>query len=122
MVATRTSLHVTTTQRGEVQAYLRKRNLPTSVAQRMRIVLQLDEGCSYSEISEQLNVPPPRSPVGTSVPPGRHSRAGYGAPDHAPTKLTPTLRAGVLARIRQGPPDGFHALVPAQDGGGHEGQ
>ena len=37
-------LHLTPTERGELQSYLRKRNLPASVAQRMRIVLLLDEG------------------------------------------------------------------------------
>jgi quercetin dioxygenase-like cupin family protein len=39
-------LHLTPTERGEIQSYLRKRNLPASVAQRMRIVLLLDEGAS----------------------------------------------------------------------------
>ena len=45
------------TQRGELQAYLRKRNLPASVAQRMRIVLLLDEGASYRDIEEKLGTP-----------------------------------------------------------------
>ena len=39
-------LHLTPTERGELQSYLRKRNLPASVAQRMRIVLLLDQGVS----------------------------------------------------------------------------
>lgn len=50
-------LHLTPTQRGELQAYLRKRNLPASVAQRMRIVLPLDESTSYRDIEEKLGTP-----------------------------------------------------------------
>jgi hypothetical protein len=43
-------LHLTPTERGELQGYLRKRNLPAGVAQRMRIVLLLDEGASYRDV------------------------------------------------------------------------
>lgn len=45
-------LHLTPTQRGEAHAFLRKRTLPASVAQRMRIVLLLDEGGSYRDIED----------------------------------------------------------------------
>ena len=51
-------LHLTPSERGELQSFLRKRNLPASVAQRIRIFLMLDEGASYSEIREQLGVFP----------------------------------------------------------------
>jgi len=51
-------LHLTPTERGELQRYLRKRNLPASLAHRMRIVLLLDQGVSYSEIWEQLGAFP----------------------------------------------------------------
>lgn len=51
------SLHLTPTQRGELHAYLRTRNLPASVAQRMRIVL-FPEGSSYRDIEEKLGAPP----------------------------------------------------------------
>ena len=51
-------LHLTPTERGELQSYLRKRNLPASVAQRMRIVLLLDEGTSYRDIEEKLGAAP----------------------------------------------------------------
>ena len=51
-------LHLTPTQRGELHAFLRGRNLPASVAQRMRIVLLLDEGVSYRDIQEKLGTPP----------------------------------------------------------------
>ena len=51
-------LRLTPSERGELQSYLRKRNLPASVAQRMRIVLMLEEGASYSEIREHLGAFP----------------------------------------------------------------
>ena len=41
-------------QRAELQAHLRRHNLPASVAQRMRIVLMLADGASYSEMRETL--------------------------------------------------------------------
>src|SRR5580658_7531129 len=50
-------LRLTPTQRGEIHVYLRSRNLPASVAQRMRIVLSLDEGASYRDIEEKLGTP-----------------------------------------------------------------
>jgi hypothetical protein len=43
----RSRITVTPAQRGELQAHLRRRNLPASVAVRMRIILMLDEGASY---------------------------------------------------------------------------
>src|SRR4051812_34909865 len=51
-------LHLTPTERGELQSFLRKRNLPASVAQRMRIILLLDQGVSYREIEEELGAFP----------------------------------------------------------------
>ena len=51
-------LHLTPTERGELQSFLRKRNLPASVAQRMRIILLLDQGVAYREIEEQLGTFP----------------------------------------------------------------
>ena len=51
-------LHLTPTQRGELHAFLRSRNLPASVAQRMRIGLMLDAGISYHDIQEKLGTPP----------------------------------------------------------------
>jgi transposase len=73
----------------------------------MRIVLLLDEGCSYHEISKQLHVP--------AYTTCRWKRRfddeglfGLGTvhPGQPPTKLTPALRARVLERTRQEPPDG----------------
>ena len=52
-------LHLTPTERGELHSYLRKHNLPASVAVRMRIVLLLDEGASYNDIKERLDTTAP---------------------------------------------------------------
>jgi len=78
---------LTPTQRGELHAPLRRRNLPVGVTQRMRIVLSLDEGLSYREMEEKLGL--------ATIHPGQ-----------PPQKLTPALRARVLQRTRQTPPDG----------------
>lgn len=100
-------LHLTPTQRGELHAYLRKRNLPASVAQRMRIVLLLDEGTSYRDIEEKLGTP--ASTVSRWKQ--RYREEGLLGlatihPGQPPQKLTPQLRARVLERTRQAPPDG----------------
>jgi len=100
-------LHLTPTQRGELHAYLRKRNLPASVAQRMRIVLLLDEGASYRDIEEKLGTP--ASTVSRWKQ--RYQQEGLLGlatihPGQPPQKLTPQLRARVLERTRQAPPDG----------------
>src|SRR5512134_2073322 len=100
-------LHLTPTQRGELHAYLRKRNLPASVAQRMRIVLLLDEGASYRDIEEKLGTP--ASTVSRWKQ--RYQEEGLLGlatihPGQPPQKLTPQLRAKVLEKTRQAPPDG----------------
>jgi transposase len=100
-------LHLTPTARGEIQSYLRKRNLPASVAQRMRIILLLDEGASYQEIQEQLGA----FPSTISRWKRRYEKDGVLGlatihPGQPPQKLTPQLRAKVLERTRQAPPDG----------------
>src|SRR6266576_5487557 len=100
-------LHLTPTERGELQSYLRKRNLPASVAQRMRIVLLLDEGTSYLDIEEKLGA----APSTVSRWKQRYEKDGVLGlatihPGQPPQKLTPQLRARVLERTRQAPPDG----------------
>ena len=100
-------LHLTPTQRGELLAYLRKHNLPASVAQRMRIVLLLNEGASYRDIEEKLGTP--ASTVSRWKQ--RYQKEGLLGlatihPGQPPQKLTPELRARVLERTRQAPPDG----------------
>ena len=100
-------LHLTPTQRGELQTYLRKRNLPSSVAQRMRIVLLLDEGVSWQDIEEKLGTP------ASTISRWKQRYREDGVlglatihPGQPPQKLTPELRARVLDRTRQAPPDG----------------
>ena len=100
-------LHLTPTERGELQSYLRKRNLPASVAQRMRIVLLLDEGRSYRDIEENLGA----APSTVSRWKKRYQKDGVLGlatihPGQPPQKLTPQLRAKVLERTRQAPSDG----------------
>jgi hypothetical protein len=58
-MALRSRISLTSIQRGELQAHLRRRNLPASVAVRIRIVLLLEEGASYSEIKEKLDITAP---------------------------------------------------------------
>ena len=100
-------LHLTPSERGELEAYLRKRNLPASVAQRMRIVLLLDEGTSYRDIEEKLGA----APSTISRWKQRYEQDGVLGlatihPGQPPQKLTPQLRAKVLERTRQAPADG----------------
>jgi transposase len=100
-------LHLTPTQRGELHSYLRKRNLPASVAQRMRIVLLLDEGASYREVEEKLGTPP------STISRWKQRYLDEGLlglatihPGQPPQKLSADLRARVLDRTRQTPPVG----------------
>ncbi len=100
-------LHLTPTQRGELHAYLLKRNLPASVAQRMRIVLLLDEGTPYRDITDKLGTP--ASTISRWKQ--RYEEDGLLGlatihPGQPPQKLTAELRARVLERTRQAPPDG----------------
>jgi transposase len=100
-------LRLSPTQRGELHAYLRRRSLPASVAQRMRIVLLLDEGSSYRDVEEKLGTP--ASTISRWK--RRYQEDGLLGlatihPGQPPQKLTPEFRARVLERTRQAPPDG----------------
>ena len=99
-------MQVSPSQRGELEAQLRKRNLPASVAQRIRIILLLDEGYSYAEIEEQLRIP--ASMIARWK--RRYQKDGLlglaTIHPEQPSKLTAALRAKVLDRTRQAPPDG----------------
>jgi len=73
----------------------------------MRIVLLLDEGSSYRDIEEKLGAP--ASTVSRWK--RRYRQDGVLGlatihPGQPPQKLTPQLRARVLERTRQAPPDG----------------
>ena len=102
-----TVLKLSPTQRGELHAQLRRRNLPASAAQRIRIVLSLDEGLSYRDLEEKLGAP--ASTISRWKQ--RYEQDGLLGlatvhPGQSPHKLTPALRARVLERTRQTPPDG----------------
>src|SRR5580765_5451237 len=125
-MASTATLHLTPTERGELHAFLRKRNLPASVAQRMRIVLLLDEGSSYRDIEEKLGAP--ASTVSRWKQ--RYEQDGVLGlatihPGQPPQKLTPQLRARVnYGHACWSEPAStarwFHALVSSQDGGSNE--
>jgi transposase len=106
-MAKREILHLTPSERGELEAHLRRRNLPASVAQRMRIVRLLSEGTSYRDIQEKLGA----APSTVSRWKQRYAKDGVLGlatihPGQPPQKLTPQFRAKVLQRTRQAPPDG----------------
>jgi transposase len=107
MMALPQPLPLTTGQRAELQAYLRKHNLPASVAQRMRIILRLADGATYREIMESLATTAPT----ISLWKKRYQEEGVVGlgtirPGQPPQKLTPALRAKILAKTQQPPPDG----------------
>lgn len=94
-------------QRAELQAHLRRHNLPASLAQRMRIVLMLADGASYSEIQETLET------AATTISrwKKRYQQDGLEGlatfhPGQPPRLLTPALRARILSQLQQPPPDG----------------
>ena len=98
---------LTPTQRGELQAHLKSRNLPLGIALRMRIILMLDEGASYNDIKDKLDTTAPT----ISLWKRRYREAGVVGlvsvhPGQPPKKLTPQFRAKVLAKTQQSPPDG----------------
>lgn len=107
MMALPKPLPLTAGQRAELQAYLRKQSLPAAVAQRMRIILQLADGATYREVMESL---------GTTAPTISQWKRRFQAegiiglgtirPGQPPQKLTPSLRAKILAKTHRAPPDG----------------
>lgn len=94
-------------QRAELQGYLRKHNLPAGVAQRMRIILRLADGATYREVCEALATTAPT----ISLWKKRYQEEGLIGlgtvrPGQPPQKLTPQLRAKILAKTQGPPPDG----------------
>lgn len=94
-------------QRAELQSYVRKHNLPAAVAQRIRILLALADGLTYREIAETLSTTAPTISLWRK----RYEREGIIGlgtirPGQPPSKLTPALRARILAKTRETPPDG----------------
>lgn len=100
-------LSLTAGRRSELHTCLRKRNLPASVATRMRIVLMLDEGASYQDIQEKLDTTAPT----ISLWKRRYRQEGIVGlatfhPGQPAKKLTTQVRARILAKTQQPPPDG----------------
>ena len=98
---------LTTARRSELHTCLRKRNLAASVAMRMRIVLMLDEGASYHDIQEKLDTTAPT----ISLWKRRYRQDGIVGlatfhPGQPAKKLTTQMRARILAKTQQPPPDG----------------
>ncbi len=101
------ALSLSVARRHELQSYLRKHNLPASVAQRMRIILALADGLSYREIIEHLNTTAPT----ISLWKRRFAEEGVIGlgtirPGQPAKLLTPELRAKILAKTYEFPPDG----------------
>lgn len=107
MMALPKPLPLSANQRAEVIAQLRRHNLPASMAQRMRIILMLADGATYTEIMESLSTTAPTISLWKKryVADGI---VGLGTirPGQPPQKLTPALRAKILAKTHQPPPDG----------------
>jgi transposase len=100
-------LALSAADRAEIQKSLRKHNLPAGVAQRMRIILALADGCTYREIAESLGTTAPT----ISLWKRRYEQDGIVGlatirPGQPPSKLTAALRARILAKTQQAPPDG----------------
>jgi transposase len=107
IMALPSTFSLTANQRAELQAHLRRHNLPASMAQRMRILLMLADGSSYSEIQETLET------AATTVArwKKRYEEEGLVGlatlhPGQPPRLLTPGLRAKILSKTREAPPDG----------------
>jgi len=94
-------------QRSELEMHLRRHNLPASVAQRMRILLLLADGASYSQIQQKLDT------AATTIArwKARYEEAGLEGlatfhPGQPPRLLTAELRAKILSKTKEAPPDG----------------
>jgi hypothetical protein len=121
-MANEASLRVTPGQRGELQAHLRRRNLPASVAQRIRIVLLLDEGLSHATSENKFAFQLPRLRDGSAATSKRDCSAGH----HSSGPATKQVDAGATSPRTGADPattsGRLDALVVAKDGGGDEGQ
>ena len=98
---------LTPEQREQLQEQLRRRNLPASLAHRMRILLLLADGSSYVEIQEQLDT----AASTISRWKKRYEESGLVGlttvhPGQPPRLLTAELRAKILSKIKEAPPDG----------------
>ncbi len=97
----------TSDQRAELEGHLRRRNLPARVARRMRIILLLADGASYSQIQRKLDT------AATTISrwKTRYEEAGLEGlatfhPGQPPRLLSAELRAKILTKTKEDPPDG----------------
>jgi transposase len=107
IMALSSTFSLTPNERAELRTHLRRHNLAASVAQRMRIVLMLADGASYNEIQEQLET------AATTISrwKKRYEKEGLAGlatfhPGQPPRLLTAELRAKILSKIKEAPPDG----------------
>ena len=106
-MALSSTFSLTPEQRAELETHLRRHNLPAGVARRMRIVLLLADGASYSQIQEKLDT------AATTIArwKARYEEAGLEGlatfhPGQPPRLLTAELRAKILSKTKESPPDG----------------
>jgi len=100
-------LRLTKKQRSQRTACLRRRSISAAEVFRARIILRLADGASYGEITSELKT------TDTTVAHWKQrflqdGMAGLKThhPGQPPSKLTPAIRAKVLARTTEMPPDG----------------
>lgn len=103
----RSNISLTPRQREELQVQLRRRNLPVGVARRMKIILMLDEGASYSDIRQKLEITTPTISLWKKrfLSEGLPGLASF-HPGRPPQKLTAQLRKEILTKTQEPPPDG----------------
>jgi transposase len=100
-------LKITKKQRGQLAAITRKQTAPAAEVVRAKIVLGLGEKKPYRVLGSELGV------SSATIALWRNRFEDYGVaglisvhPGKAPSKLTAAVRAKVLARTQQAPPDG----------------
>lgn len=100
-------LHLTKNQRSQLTAITRRQNVEASAVFRARVILGLAEGQPYRALQERLDT------TAATISHWRHRFEQEGMaglvtfhPGQPPSKLTPALRAKVLAKTTEVPPDG----------------
>jgi transposase len=106
-VSQRATIALTGKQRSELEAITQSRSLPMAYVTRAKLILLLNEGVPYSEICQRIETSKP------TILRWKKRFLRYGLdglstshPGQKPSKLTPSLRARVLAVTRREPPDG----------------
>ena len=107
MPFTAARLRLTKKQRSQLTACLRRRSIAAAEVFRAKIILRLADGASYGDITEELKT------TGATVAHWKQRFLQDGIaglktyhPGQPPSTLTPAIRAKVLARTTEMPPDG----------------